>query len=179
MKNILLMVALLLCPAFGSGDRSVPLDGVTIRANRFGVEATISARPDGTSEVTILFNGKVVLIPKEALADIKNIRVESAQFITHTPTGAELHKDWLKGHGFMLSFDYGDSKFHAKDDKSEEVMVFACCRIEISSEGAYKGLNRCIPQGDLKNKWHITERSVEGKDFDMGIEDSIKSPFDE
>lgn len=174
--KVVLLVSLLLMGAVNAAfhdERRVPLDEVTIKAKKYGAEATLSVKEDGGLGLTILMNGKQVVIPERALASIKDAWVGTALFSTETPTGVPLTEWKLKG-GIILSFSFGDRLYgHHKDG----TMYRAGCRIRISADGNYESIETAVPQGDYINKWTAWVQSKDGATIRREIVESVACPL--
>lgn len=171
LATLLMVVAV---DAADHDERRIPLDETTIKANKFGAEATLSMKEDGILKLTILMNGKPVVIPERALAPIKEAWVGTAMFSTETPTGVPVSEWKLKG-GMILSFSYGNKITHGMPKNPAEVR--AGCRIKISAEGNYESIETAVPEGDYSNRWKILVQSNDGKDIRREMMESIPCPL--
>ena len=160
LATLLLVVAV---DAADHDERRVPLDEATIKSNKYGAEATLAIKEDGSLRLTILLNGKTIVIPERALAVIKDADLASAAFSTETPTGLPVSEWKLKG-GIILSFYYGD-KVTQGFGKVRREGTLSACRIKISADGNYERIETAVPQGNDKFGWRILVQSKDGKDM--------------
>jgi hypothetical protein len=166
-----LMKKLLLATLFMTGsvsaedhdERRVPLDEVVIKSNKYGAEAKLSLKEDGSLGLVVMMNGKAVLIPDRAVAPIKDADLSSAAFSTETPTGVPVSEWKLKG-GIILSFYYGD-KVTQGSGKLRQERVLSACRIRISADGNYERIETAVPQGEDSFRWKTLVQSMDGKDM--------------
>lgn len=167
MKALKITLAVLLMviavDAADHDERRVPLDETTIKSNKYGAEAKLAVKEDGRLGLTILINGKPVVIPERALAPIKNVSVGTATFSTETPTGVPVSEWKLKG-GIILSFYYGDKVTQGFRKNSKEGILSAC-RIKISAEGSYERIETAVPQGEDSFRWKVLVQSKDGMDI--------------
>lgn len=176
MKTVLLS-SLLMMGAANAADhdeRRVPLDEVTIKSTKYGAEATLSVKEDGSLRLMVLMNGKPVVIPESALAPLKNVSVGTAAFSTETPTGVPVSEWKLKG-GIILSFGYGDKITHGMPKNPKDIR--AGCRIKISAEGNYERIETAFPQGQYSNRWRVLVQSKDGMDISREMVESVECPI--
>lgn len=108
--------------AFASGEIDIPVDQVTIKSTKLKIEVAVERMPGGKSTITATYDGKDIPIPKSVIAGFGSIHPQSVHILTHVPAG-EIPDGWLKRHPFIISFDYGDSKEHGRDDHEVTVAV--------------------------------------------------------
>ena len=132
------------------------------------------SKHDKSFSITVKIEEKNIAIPVEELTGITDARASGIHFVTGAPNGGPLPDDWLKNHGFIVSFDYGDDQWHQKDGEKDETMVFSRCHLYFSGDGKYLHLEKFVPLGN--NKWQLLEKEIGEQDFDKGIADSIECP---
>jgi hypothetical protein len=172
------LATFLLVVAVGAADhheRRIPLDETTLKSNKYGVEALLTLKDNENLGLTILMNGKAVVIPEKALGQIKKADIGTAAFSTETPTGVPL-TDWkLKG-GIILSFYYGD-KVTQGYGKIRQEGVLSACRIKISADGNYEQIETAIPQGNDAFRWRVLAQSKDGMDIRRETVESHNCPI--
>jgi hypothetical protein len=161
--------------AFGSGEIGVAVDRLTISSSKHRVEVAVAKDSEGAVSIKVTFEGSNITVPKEVMAQFPGVQLRSVRILTHVPTG-HLPDGWLKDHPYTISFDYGDEKFHGRED--HEVEVYARGRLQFS-KAKYDGWEKFIPEGDFKNRWKIYQpMMLEGDGFN-GTADGIECPLDD
>ncbi len=176
--KILLLASLFMMGSVNAGDhdeRRVPLDEVTIKSNKYGAEAKLTLKEDGSLRLVVTMNGKPVVIPDLAIAPIKDADLASAAFSTETPTGVPVAEWKLKG-GIILSCYFGD-KVTQGFRKNRREGVLSACRIKISADGKYERIETAVPLGEESFRWRILVQSKDGQDIRRETVDSYDCPI--
>ena len=161
--------------AFGSGEIDVAMDRVVLSSSKHKLEVAVTKAPEGGTAIAITLDGEKFEIPKDVMAQFPDIQPRSVRILTNVPAG-HLPDDWLRNHEYVISFDYGDEKYHGRD--GHEVEVFARGRL-ICQKASYSGLEKIIPEGNHKNRWKIYQpMELEGDGFN-GTEDGVECPIDD
>lgn len=175
MKSILVACCLSVCMAFGSAEIGLAMDRVVLSSSKHKLEVAVTRAPEGGAVIAITHEGEKFEIPKAVMAQFPDIQLRSVRILTNVPAG-HLPDDWLKNHEYVISFDYGDEKYHGREER--EVEVFARGRL-ICRKASYSGLEKIIPEGDHKNRWKLYQpMELEGDGFN-GTEDGIECPIDD
>ena len=174
MKTILLSLCLATTTTFGSGEAGVAVDRLAISSSKQKVEVVVTTNPENNVSMDVTFEDSKFSVPKEVIALFPKVQLRSVRILTHVPTG-HVPDGWLKDHSYIISFDYGDAKFHGRED--HEVEVYARGRLHIR-KAVYSGWEKFVPEGDFKNRWKIYQPMfLEGDGFN-GTSDGIECPLD-
>ncbi len=138
------------------------MDEATIKSNKYGAEAKLTLKEDESLGLTILMNGKAVVIPEKVVAQIRKANIGTAAFSTETPTGVPVSEWKLKG-GIILSFYYGD-KVTQGYAKLRQEGILSACRIKISADGNCEWIETAVPQGNDTFRWRVLKQSKDGMD---------------
>ena len=176
MKEILLATLFMVGLVKGEDqhERRVPLDEVMIKSNKYGTEAKLSLKEDGSLGLVVVMNGKPVVIPDRALAPIKDADLASVAFSTETPTGVPVSEWKLKG-GIIVSFYFGDKVTHGMPKNPTDIQ--SGCRIKITAEGYFDRIETAISQGQYSNRWRVLVQSKDGMDIRRETVESVNCPI--
>lgn len=173
--RILLIASLSLIQiATSSDERMIPPQAIVLKIPGFGVEAAIES--GDKFGLVLSLDGKLLTIPAEEIAGIKDIHTKDAGFLTGVGSGGPIPQDHLRTSGFIFSFAYGGSYDHGKED-GDEVRVYKRCRLHFGPNGIFEQIEKQIPFGEFKNQWQLLAKPAGREEYDNGIVDSVQAPM--
>lgn len=166
---------IILCTSksYSSGQRSVPVDTVILKSEKYKVEVKLKDEGKLGYLIEVNINGKLVEIPRNELKSLKDLSLRSASMNTHTMDGGAIARDKPRSL-LIVGVEFGGSVLHGT--KENPVMVQSYVKFYFS-KGKYTGWESVEPQQDFKNTWKFIDKELGGAIEENGSTQSEDCPI--